>query len=171
MLNTFFGILESEEPAVADRFIKDRATWSEFNRMALTAASKNPALLWWIWQLAGTQDLLRWLGSYLNYTLQTFLLWLFSWFPGWLNQNRGWVEKTHPALCFWMLAQSYHLTYGMGSPPDQPQTVKVQPPALPEKPSQQVRRPPQAVAPAANRSPVPQSDASSSLDPEQSLTP
>ncbi len=70
-----------------------------------------------------------------------------------------------------MLAQSYHLTYGMGSPPDQSQTVKVQPPALPEKPSQQVRRPPQAVAPTANRSPVPQSDASSSLDPEQSLTP
>ncbi|MEM1290278.1 MAG: flavin-dependent dehydrogenase [Cyanobacteria bacterium P01_H01_bin.162] len=171
MLNTFFGILESEESTVADRFIKDRATWSEFNRMALTAASKNPALLWWIWQLAGTQDLLRWLGSYLNYTLQTFLLWLFSWFPGWLNQNRGWVEKTYPALFFWLLAQSYHLTYGMGSPPEQAQTVKVQPPPLSVPSSKQARRPPQAVAPAANRSPVPQSDSASSLDPEQSLTP
>ncbi|MEM1281133.1 MAG: flavin-dependent dehydrogenase, partial [Cyanobacteria bacterium P01_H01_bin.152] len=79
MLNTFFGILESEEAEVADRFIKDRATWSEFNRMALTAATTNPALLSWIWQLAGTKDLLRWVGSYLNYTWQTFLLWLFSW--------------------------------------------------------------------------------------------
>ncbi|MEM6448254.1 MAG: flavin-dependent dehydrogenase, partial [Cyanobacteria bacterium P01_D01_bin.123] len=39
MLNTFFGILEAEDRDVADRFIKDRATWSEFNRMALTAAS------------------------------------------------------------------------------------------------------------------------------------
>ncbi|MEM6521130.1 MAG: flavin-dependent dehydrogenase, partial [Cyanobacteria bacterium P01_C01_bin.70] len=140
MLNTFFGILEAEEGDVADRFIKDRATWSEFNRMALTAATKNPALLLWIWQLAGAKDLLRWVGSYLNYTWQTFILWLFSWFPAWLSNNQKWVEKTSPSLFFWMLAQSYHLTYGMGTPP-QAQAVQIQPATLPDNKPQQSRVP------------------------------
>ncbi|HEY9647016.1 MAG TPA: flavin-dependent dehydrogenase, partial [Chroococcidiopsis sp.] len=45
MLNTFFGILAGEAPEVADRFVKDRAGWLTFNRMALKAAWKNPALL------------------------------------------------------------------------------------------------------------------------------
>ncbi|HEY9623376.1 MAG TPA: flavin-dependent dehydrogenase, partial [Crinalium sp.] len=63
MLNTFFGVLASESPEVADRFIKDRAGWISFNRMALKAARQNPALLLWIWQLAGPNDLLRWVGS------------------------------------------------------------------------------------------------------------
>ena len=114
MLNTFFGILEAEDANVAERFIKDRATWGEFNRMALKAASRNPALLAWIWELAGSRDLLSWIGSYLNYTLQTFLQWLFNWFPIWLENNSHWLEQTHPPLFFWLLAQSYHLTYGMG---------------------------------------------------------
>ncbi len=127
MLNTFFGILAKAEPNLAERFIKDRATWGEFNRMALTAARQNPALLVWIWELAGTRDLIRWVGSYLNYTLQTFILWLFSWFPAWLNRNGDWIEARYPALYFWMLAQSYHLTYGMGRPPATP-AIRISPP-------------------------------------------
>ncbi|NEQ45374.1 MAG: flavin-dependent dehydrogenase [Leptolyngbya sp. SIOISBB] len=129
MLNTFFGILGSEENEVADRFIKDRTTWSEFNRMALSAGSTNPALLLWIWQLAGAKDLIRWVGSYLNYTWQTFVLWLFSWFPTWLSNNQQWLEKLRPHLFFWMMAQSYHLTYGMGNSP-QNQSIKIQPQIL-----------------------------------------
>jgi lycopene cyclase CruA len=127
MLNTFFGILATAEPDLADRFIKDRATWGEFNRMALTAARKNPLLLLWIWELAGAHDLIRWVGSYLNYTLQAFLLWLFSWFPTWLNRNEEWLEARYPAVYFWLLAQSYHLTYGMGQPPTT-QALKISPP-------------------------------------------
>lgn len=157
MLNTFFGILEAEEPDVAERFIKDRATWSEFNRMALTAASKNPALLSWIWELAGTKDLARWVGSYLNYTLQTFLLWLFSWFPTWLERNQSWLEKNYPSLFFWMLAQSYNLTYGMGQPPKN-QAVTIQPKSPPDpKPPKQARVPVQAST-ASDRNSVPQSE-------------
>jgi lycopene cyclase CruA len=161
MLNTFFGILESEEPDVAERFIKDRATWSEFNRMALTAASRNPALLSWIWEIAGTKDLLRWVGSYLNYTLQTFLLWLFSGFPTWLHYNRGWLERVSPSLFFWLLAQSHHLTYGMGRSPAT-QLVKIQPSPSPEPKPKQVRLPSQPMAPATGGGPVSQSDSSPS---------
>ncbi|MDB9528291.1 flavin-dependent dehydrogenase [Oscillatoria sp. CS-180] len=154
MLNTFFGILESETPDVAERFIKDKASWSEFNRMALTAASKNPALLSWIWELAGTKDLIRWVGSYLNYTLQTFLLWLFGWFPNWLNQNQAWLERNNPALFFWMLAQSHQLTYGMGRPPSI-QRVKIEPKLPPEpKPPKRVRVSAQTVPSGASSSPV-----------------
>jgi lycopene cyclase CruA len=159
MLNTFFGILESEDSDVAERFIKDRATWAEFNRMALTAASRNPSLLSWIWELAGTTDLLRWVGSYLNYTLQTLLLWLFSWFPSWLNRNRGWIESTSPGLFFWMLAQSHHLTYGMGRPPVT-HTVKIDPVPPPNPKPKQVRLPSQSVAPATGGSSMSQSDSS-----------
>ncbi|MGD1858344.1 MAG: NAD(P)/FAD-dependent oxidoreductase [Leptolyngbyaceae cyanobacterium] len=155
MLNTFFGILEAEDRDVADRFIKDRATWSEFNRMALTAASKNPALLLWIWQLAGVQDLLRWVGSYLNYTWQTFILWLFSWFPTWLDNNQKWVEKTSPPLFFWMLAQSYHLTYGMGTP-RRTSAIRIQPAKSADNKSQQARVPSQNSAPPVSAANSPQ---------------
>ncbi|MEM9009023.1 MAG: flavin-dependent dehydrogenase [Cyanobacteria bacterium P01_F01_bin.86] len=145
MLNTFFGILAAEGTDVADRFIKDRATWSEFNRMALKAANRNPALLGWIWQLAGSQDMLRWVVSYLNYTLHTFLMWLFSWFPVWLDQNSRWLERINPALFFWLLAQSYHLTYGTGQPPAV-QAIKITPPPPTETKPKQARVPAQAAA-------------------------
>ncbi|WP_204141993.1 flavin-dependent dehydrogenase [Halomicronema sp. CCY15110] len=157
MLNTFFGILAGEDAEVADRFIKDRATWSEFNRMALTAATKNPALLWWIWQLAGANDLLRWMASYLNYTWQTFILWLFSWFPTWLSGNEQWLEQVSPSLFFWMMAQSYHLTYGMGTPPPS-QRIKIHPQLLPEDEPLSSRQPKQPPRAPINRSAVPQSD-------------
>ena len=155
MLNTFFGILESEDADVAERFIKDRASWGEFNRMALTAA------LSWIWELAGTRDLLRWVGSYLNYSLQTFVLWLFSWFPNWLKYNQGWIESVSPALFFWLLAQSHHLTYGMGRPPAT-HTVRIDPVPTPNPKPKQVRLPSQSMAPATGHSSVSQSDSSPS---------
>lgn len=152
MLNTFFGILESENPDVADRFIKDRASWSEFNRMALKAASRNPALLGWIWQLAGPRDMLRWVGSYLNYTLQTLIGFVFSWFPEWLQANSRWLEKASPALFFGLLAQSYHLTYGMGQPlAARPMPIQSPSPPTETKPKQ-TRLPAQPVAVARNES-------------------
>ncbi|NJO41416.1 MAG: flavin-dependent dehydrogenase [Cyanobacteria bacterium CRU_2_1] len=116
MLNTFFGILASESPQVADTFIKDRAGWVPFNRMALKAAWQNPRLLLWIWEMAGTQDLLRWVGSYLNFTLSAFISWLFRWVPDFARSIQPWLESRYPALWFWLLAQSYALTYGMGNP-------------------------------------------------------
>lgn len=145
MLNTFFGILEAEEPAVADRFIKDRATWGEFNRMALSAATRNPALLRWIWEMAGARDMVRWVGSYLNYSLNTFLSWLFGWLPTWLSNHRRWLEALQPGLFFWLLAQSHHLTYGMGQPPLS-QPIRIQPSQPPSREqTQQTRLPASAV--------------------------
>lgn len=152
MLNTFFGVLEAEAPEVADRFIKDRASWGEFNRMALSAASKNPALLGWIWQLAGPKDMLRWAWSYLGYTLQTFLQWLFGWFPAWVENNSSRLERANPALFFWALAQKYHLTYGMG----QPRTwgaIRISPP-LTQKPAGQPARSPARAAPTSEDPPA-----------------
>ncbi|WP_008309727.1 hypothetical protein [Leptolyngbya sp. PCC 6406] len=141
MLNTFFGILEDESAEVAERFIKDRATWGEFNRMALTAATKNPALLGWIWGMAGAQDMVRWVGTYLNYTLQTFLSWLLSSLSVWLSGSRRWLEPTNPGLFFTLLALNNHLTYGMGRPPTQ-QAVHITPlEVTPTESPPQVKRP------------------------------
>lgn len=117
MLNTFFGILASEPPAIAEAFIKDRVSWFDFNRMALKAARINPALLLWIWDLAGPKDLLRWLGSYFDFTMRSFLsAFLGTWFPQWVQHNQPWLEAKFPALWFWLLAQSYAFTDGMGRP-------------------------------------------------------
>jgi lycopene cyclase CruA len=117
MLNTFFGILASEPPEVADRFVKDRAGWIAFNRMALKAAWLNPSLLLWIWDLAGPHDLLRWVGSYIQFTLSALLSWVFGWVPGFARSIQPWLEPRYPAIWLWLLAQSYAITYGMGNPP------------------------------------------------------
>jgi lycopene cyclase CruA len=115
MLNTFFGVLAAEPLSVAEAFIKDRADWLSFNRMAIRAAWQNPALLLWILQLAGAQDLLRWLSSYAEFTRQAIVNGLLgSWFPGFVHQVQPWVEPRYPALWLWLLAQRYALTYGMG---------------------------------------------------------
>jgi lycopene cyclase CruA len=117
MLNTFFGVLESEPPAIAEAFIKDRVDWVSFNRMALKAAWQNPALLLWIWQLAGAKDLFRWLGSYFDFTWQALLSTLLAgWFPHWVRQNQPWLEQRFPALWLWLLARSYAYTDGLGHP-------------------------------------------------------
>lgn len=123
MLNTFFGILASESPETADQFIKDRAGWVPFNRMALKAAWQNPALLLWIWELAGAKDLLRWLGSYVNFTLAALVSWLLGWLPGFARQIQPWLEPRHPELWLWLLAQSYAVTYGAGQP--RPEFVQI----------------------------------------------
>jgi lycopene cyclase CruA len=117
MLNTFFGILASEPPAVAEAFVKDRVDWVSFNQMALKAAWQNPSLLLWIWDLAGPKDILRWLGSYRDFTLSAFISALISqWFPGFLRWVQPWLEPRFPSLWLWLLAQSYAYTDGVGCP-------------------------------------------------------
>ncbi|MEC4894932.1 MAG: flavin-dependent dehydrogenase [Oscillatoria sp. PMC 1051.18] len=118
MLNTFFGLLAEEPPEVANTFIKDKTDWLTFNRLALKAARKNPTLLWWIWEMAGTKDLLRWLGSYLSFTFDSLISWLLmGWFPGLLRQFQPQLEKHYPALWLRLLSFSYALTAGIGRPP------------------------------------------------------
>jgi len=117
MLNTFFGLLANEPPAVADTFIKDRAGWGLFNRLALKAAWMNPALIGWIWEQAGTKDFFRWVGSYLSFTLDSLIGFLFKgWFSQWLKNNQSWLEKHFPALWLKGLSFSYTLTTGLGNP-------------------------------------------------------
>jgi lycopene cyclase CruA len=108
MLNTFFGILADEPPEVADTFIKDRTDWLTFTRLALVAARKNPALLLWIWQMAGSQDLLRWLGAYFSFNLDSLKnLLLGGWLAGWLKQSQPWLEKQYPGLWLKLLSLNY----------------------------------------------------------------
>lgn len=113
MLNTFFGLLADEPPEVADNFIKDRCDWLTFNRLALKAARKNPALLLWIWQLAGPKDLVRWLGNYFNFGRHALVNALLSkWFPHFLIQIQPWLEPRYPALWLRCLAISYAIATG-----------------------------------------------------------
>ncbi|HTL88596.1 MAG TPA: flavin-dependent dehydrogenase, partial [Leptolyngbya sp.] len=121
MLNTFFDVLATQPPAIADAFIKDRVTWTRFNKMALIAARKNPMLLVWIWQMAGAKDLVRWMGNYLNFGVNAFISWILSgWFPKVLFQIQPWLEPRFPALWLWALSQCYSLTYGLGKPDAMP---------------------------------------------------
>jgi lycopene cyclase CruA len=110
MLNNFFGLLADAPPEVAETFIKDRTSWLMFNQLALKAAQKNPALLLWIWEMAGSQDMLRWLGSYWDFTLDALKNWLLSgWFPNWLQHSQPWLEKNYPALWLRLLNLRYSL--------------------------------------------------------------
>lgn len=110
MLNTFFGILATQPPEVADTFIKDRTTWTMFTRLALIAAKKNPALLIWIWQMAGTQDLLRWFRSYLDFSSDALKKSLLrGWLPNWVKNSQGWLEKRSPSLWLKLLSLTYQL--------------------------------------------------------------
>ena len=110
MLNTFFGLLADEPLEVADTFIKDRTDWFTFTRLALIAARKNPALLVWIWQMAGSQDMIRWLGSYFSFNLDALRNLLLSrWFPNWLKQSQPWLEKQNPGLWLKLLSLNYQL--------------------------------------------------------------
>lgn len=116
MLNTFFGLLANEPPKVADTFIKDRTDWFTFTRLALVAARKNPALLLWIWEMAGSKDLIRWLGSYLSFNLDALRnLLLAGWFPGVLEQSQPWLEKQYPALWLKLLSLNYQLRHSQRS--------------------------------------------------------
>jgi lycopene cyclase CruA len=110
MLNTFFGLLADSPPNVAETFIKDKTTWPMFSRLALKAARKNPTLLLWIWEMAGTLDLLRWLGVYLEFTLDSLQkLFLRPWYVQWLTKSQPWLEKRYPALWLKLLSLRYRL--------------------------------------------------------------
>lgn len=113
MLNTFFGLLADEPPEVADNFIKDRCDWLTFNRLALKAARKNPALLIWIWQLAGFRDLVRWLGNYFNFGCHALVSALLGkWFPQFLKSNQAWLEPRYPGLWLNLLVTNYAISTG-----------------------------------------------------------
>lgn len=115
MLNTFFGLLANEPQAVADRFIKDRTDWFTFNRLALKAARQNPALIWWIWEMAGPRDFLRWTGAYGIFTLDAILSFLLvAWFPPLLRRWQSWLETHYPRLWLRLLSLNYRLLLGTG---------------------------------------------------------
>jgi lycopene cyclase CruA len=126
MLNNFFGILANGPPETAEAFIKDRITWRAFNGMALIAAWKTPSILFWIWDMAGPRDLLRWLGSYFDFTMTAFISSLIrGWFPGLLRSLQPWLEPRLPGLWFWLLAQSYIYTSGIAPAPMPPPPQEV----------------------------------------------
>lgn len=113
MLNTFFGLLADEPQEVADNFIKDRCDWWTFNRLAIKAARTNPALLLWIWQLAGFKDLVRWLGNYFNFTVHSLVSGLLNgWFPRFLLRSKPWLETRYPGLWFRLLVINYAIAAG-----------------------------------------------------------
>ncbi|MEH2443498.1 NAD(P)/FAD-dependent oxidoreductase [Nostoc sp.] len=129
MLNTFFGLLADEPQEVADNFIKDRCDWLTFNRLALKAARKNPALLLWIWELAGPRDLVRWLGSYFNFGRHALISALLSpWFGRFLNRVGFWLEPRNPGLWLWLLAINYAIA--TGKPRSRSQVAKTNPEAI-----------------------------------------
>ena len=120
MLNTFFGLLVDEPPAVADNFIKDRCDWLTFNRLAIKAARKNPELLLWIWELAGPRDLIRWLGNYFNFGRSALVSAVLSgWFPRFLEKIGTWLEPRYPAFWLKLLTINYAITTGKPRSPTQ----------------------------------------------------
>jgi lycopene cyclase CruA len=116
MLNTFFGILESQPPAIGKAFMQDRADWVSFNRMALQTARTTPELLLWIWDMAGARDMIRWVGNYVNFTIVSLIGFLLSWLPGLLRRSQSWLEPQFPEIWFRLLVLSYALTDGIGRP-------------------------------------------------------
>jgi lycopene cyclase CruA len=113
MLNNFFGLLANEAPEVADIFIKDRTDWLTFNRLALKAAWQNPALLLWIWQMAGTKDLLRWLVSFFNFTMAALINFCFaSWVPRLAWRWQSSIESQNPRQWLRLLSWVYTLRDG-----------------------------------------------------------
>ena len=112
MLNTFFGLL-ADEPDTADTFIKDRTDWLTFNRLALKAALKNPSLLLWIWEMAGSKDLVSWLAAYFSFTLDACKNFVFSsWFNQWLDKQASWLPKSNPQLWFKLTTFGANLNQG-----------------------------------------------------------
>lgn len=88
-----------------------------FNRLALKAARKNPVLLWWIWELAGAKDLLRWTGNYVDFGRHALVSALLNgWFPRFLRRIGPWLEPRYPVLWLRLLAINYALTTGIARP-------------------------------------------------------
>ena len=115
MLNTFFGLLADEPQAVSDRFIKDRLSWLMFNRLALMAAFKNPRLIFWILEMAGTKDVLKWLSSYGAFTRSSLSNAILGrWLPQLMRSCQTWLEPTNPRLWLRLLSWSYAINYSVG---------------------------------------------------------
>ena len=105
MLNIFFGLLANEPPEVADQFIKDRTDWLTFVRLALKAASQNPKLLLWIWDMAGIWEMLRWLVTFVDFTVEEISFKFLSfWFPQFVSSQSSWLQKSFPRL--WLKSQA-----------------------------------------------------------------
>ena len=117
MLNVFFGVLATGDPAKADAFMKDRAGWLAFTSMALVAAWRTPKMLLWILDLAGPVDLARWLVSYLEFSLLSLRSLLLSgWLPGLELALRPRLEGRWPALALALNALAFDITDGIGRP-------------------------------------------------------
>lgn len=115
MLNTFFGVLADQPLQVSDQFIKDRLSWWMFNRLAIVAALRNPALIWWIWQLAGTKDMVRWLRSYGSFTVNALTNAVYGgWLP-WLLPKLAPLFKQTPRLWLKLCSWIYGLSYAKNS--------------------------------------------------------
>ncbi len=116
-LNSFFGIMATESPEVVDDFIKDRAGWLPFNRMALKTAAQTPQVLVWIWQAVGWQGFREWIPTYLAYTRSALVAYLLGgWMPQLLRSLQPRLESRWPRLWHRLLTWSYGLTYGVGQP-------------------------------------------------------
>lgn len=127
MLNNFFGLLADEPLEVADNFIKDRFDLLTFNRLALKAAKKNPALLLWIWQLAGAKDLLRWVGNYIDFARHSIVSALFGkWFERFIRSIQPKLEPRFPRLWLRLLAINYALSAGKPLPKNQNYQLRVE---------------------------------------------
>jgi lycopene cyclase CruA len=127
MLNNFFGLLADEPKEVADNFIKDRFDLSTFNKLALKAAKKNPALLLWIWQLAGAKDLLRWVGNYIDFTRHSLVSAVFGkWFGRFIRSIQPKLEPRFPALWLRLLAMNYALNAGKAVSQEQNYQPKIE---------------------------------------------
>jgi lycopene cyclase CruA len=116
ILNTFFGILADVDETIAETFIKDRIDWVTFNKLAIKAAIKNPKLLIWILDFVSLPEVLRWLISYLSFTIESLNGWLWGWIPAFSRQIQPWLESHYPALWLWLLSTNYALTDGLGHP-------------------------------------------------------
>ncbi|MEL7036533.1 MAG: flavin-dependent dehydrogenase [Cyanobacteria bacterium J06592_8] len=116
ILNTFFGLLASESTEVADTFIKDRADWWTFTRLALKAARTNPKLLIWILDFVSFNEVIRWMMNYFNFTLLALISFVFSWVPRFSRWIQPGLESRYPGVWMQLLAVSYALTDGLGQP-------------------------------------------------------
>ncbi len=112
MLNTFFGLLAEQAPQISDRFIKDRIDWLMFNRLALLAALKNPQMVSWIWQMAGTKNMVQWLASYAVFTGHSLQKWLFGRsLKSFLDKYQEQIAVRFPRLCLSLMSWQYNLNW------------------------------------------------------------
>lgn len=86
-----------------------------FNRLALIAAFKNPRLILWIIEMAGTKDLLRWLSSYGAFTRSSLTKAILGgWLPQLIRSSQTWLEPTNPHVWLRLLSWSYAINYSVG---------------------------------------------------------